>query len=109
LVLVSGINHILRLAVAVEIVRDQVVITVVDGIHNSVEVTGFTKGAVLYGIKDALQLRVKFEARAVFVGMAKILNVLGKVSKQEDVVLTNLASNFNLVRALAHLSQMADK
>jgi len=34
--------------------------------------------------------------RTIIVGMTKILDILSKITEEEDVVLANLTSNFNL-------------
>ena len=84
------------LDVAVEVVADEVVVAVVDdGVAEGREVASVTEHVAFDGVKHLLEIRVEFEV-AVGMGMAKVLYVLCKIAKEEDVVLANLTGDFNL-------------
>jgi hypothetical protein len=86
----------MSLVVAVEVVRHQVVVTVItDSSDQGAKVMDRAKSALLDLGKHFLQVGVNF-MRAVLVTVSEIFNVFSEVAKQEDVVLANLASYFNL-------------
>lgn len=96
MVLVGLVNECLRLNVRVEIVRHEVVVTVVfNGTNKSTEVACITKGTRLDSIKNFDEFGVK-SVCAVCVCMAEILNIFGQITKEEDVVLSNFTGDFNL-------------
>jgi hypothetical protein len=96
LVLVGFVNESLGLIVAVEIIRDEVVVAVLfDGPDQSCERAGISKRVLLDGLKDGLEVRIK-GVGAVVVCMAKILHILGQVTEEEDVVLANFTGDFDL-------------
>jgi hypothetical protein len=87
----------MSLVVAVEVIRHQVVVTVItDSSDQSAKVMDRAKGALLNLGKHFLQVGIDF-MRTVLVTVSEVFNVFSEVSKQEDVVLANLASYFNLV------------
>lgn len=97
MILVALINHVLCLAVTVEIIRYKVVVTVVrNSLNDGIEVIRFTECAVADGVEDTLELGVNLEFRAIPVSMTKVFDILRKVTKEEDVVFTNFTSDFNL-------------
>lgn len=97
LVLVRLVNQGMRLNVALEVIRNEVVITVVtDGGNQAGKVLGVTKGALFDLLKHLDKVRVEV-VRAVGVRVAEVLNIFSKIAKEEDVVLSNLTSDFNLI------------
>ena len=86
----------MRLDVAVEIVRDKVVVTLID---NAVAQSGkpacVAEPAAFNRVENFSEVAVKLEV-AVGVGMAEIFDVFGKVAEEEDVGLADFAGNFNL-------------
>ena len=96
LVAVRLVHERLRLNVAVEVVRHQVEITVVSNRRDhGREVLHVAKRALLNRLKHLGQIRV-YTMRTVRVRVAEVLDVLGQVAKEEDVVLANLTRDFNL-------------
>jgi hypothetical protein len=96
LVLEALINELLRLAVACKIVRDKIVVTVVNNsVQKSRELVGVTKRAFLnlieYGGKRFVELIV-----AIDVAVAEFFDIFGKVPEEEDVTVANFAGNFDL-------------
>lgn len=97
LVAVSLVNQFLRLDVAVEVIRHQVVVSVVaDSRNHGTKVVRSTKCALLDLLKHGIQVRVD-SVRAVGVCVTKILHILSEISEQEDVVLSNFASDLDLL------------
>jgi hypothetical protein len=96
LVLVRFINQGLSLVVAVEVIRDKVVVAVIfNGAHEGRKCTCFAKCTTLDRVKHLHQIGVK-DVRAVVVCVAKVLNIFSQVSEEENVVLANLTGDFNL-------------
>lgn len=96
LVLVGFVNEGLGLVVAVEVVRDEVVVAVVfDGSDESTECTSVTESAFLDLLEDGAEVWVE-SVRAVVVCVAEILDIFGQVTEEEDVVLSDFTSDFNL-------------
>lgn len=105
LVLVRRVNGRMCLDVAVEVVRDQVVVAMVTNSRDHCEkVVGRAKGAVLNCLEYLVQIRVD-SVRAVRVSMAKVFDILREVSKEEDVVLADLTSDLDLY---LHVSKMSE-
>lgn len=87
----------MRVEVAAEVIRHKVVIAVIlDGGNKTAKVLRLSKLAGLDGVKDLEELGVNGVGLAVSVCMAKVLDILSKVSEQEDVVFANLASDLDL-------------
>lgn len=104
LVAVLGVHHLLRVDVALEVVRDQVEIAVVaDRRYHSTKVVGLSESAALNCIKYFVKVRID-GVRSVGVRMAQVLDVLRKGTEEEYVLLPNLPGNLDLlvvsVRAL---------
>jgi hypothetical protein len=68
------------------------------GRHHAGKVLRLAKGALLNLFEDARQVRVDFVLllAAVDVRVAQLLDLLGEVTKEEDVLLADLARNFDL-------------
>lgn len=81
LVLERLVNKIVRLVVAVEVIRHKVVIPMVaHSCDQSTKVIDRAKGALLDLGKHLLQVRVD-GVRAILVGMTKVLDILREVAK----------------------------
>jgi hypothetical protein len=90
------------LEIALEVIRDQVVIAMISDCRDHAgEVLCIPEGALLDGFEHLDKFRVK-GMLAIVVCVAEILDVLGKVSKEEDVVLTNLTGDFDLPQLVFH-------
>lgn len=101
LVAIGLINEGMRLDVAVEVVRHQVVVTMVpDSGNQGAKVVGQAKRALFNLDKDLLQVGVD-GVRAKVVGMAQVFHIFGEVSEQKDVAFTNFTCDFNLQIELA--------
>jgi hypothetical protein len=70
-----------------------------DGVDQGRKCGLVAEHALLDGGKDLLELRVEFMFTVVVV-VAKVLNVFGQSTKQEDVLITSLAGDFNLAVCL---------
>lgn len=108
----------MRLAVRVKVSRDEVVVAVLgDAVDEGGEVLRVAEAALciecqsrdvegedgepgktyaLDQVKDLLERRVELEVAAVGVLVAKVLDVLAERAEEEDVLLANLARDFNL-------------
>lgn len=96
LVLVRLIDELLSINIALEVVGDQVVVSMLDnGIDQSRELTSVTKYTFLDRLEDALKHRVQVKL-GIEVGVAQIFHVLGQVTEKKDVVLSDLASDLNI-------------
>lgn len=96
LVLVRLVDQRVCFDVAVKIVRHKVVITMVpDSRDERFEIRRCAEGALLDFGEDRNQVWVKGMS-AVRVRVTEILDILGKVSEQKDVVLPNLPGNLDL-------------
>lgn len=96
MVLVCLVDQVLRLDVARKVVRDEVVVAVVDDtIDQRRECIGVAELATANRVKDTLQGGVELEAR-IAVCMAEVLHVLGQIAEQEDILLAYLTSDLNL-------------
>ena len=96
LVLIRHIDQIVRLAVAVEVVRDQVVVAVVDNaIDEGGKLVRVAKATGLDSVEDLAEAFVQF-VFAVEVLVAEVFNVFGEVTEEEDVRVADLTSDFDL-------------
>ena len=97
LVLVRLVNQRLCLVVAVEVVRDEVVITMLfDGTDESRESTCVTESAFLDFLEHFGEIGVE-GVRTVGVRVAEVFDVFSEITKEEDVVLADFAGDFNLL------------
>jgi hypothetical protein len=96
LVLVRLIDEILRVDVALEIIRDEIVIAMFyNAVDQSTELTSIAECTIADGVEDPFQLRIDLEA-AVEVSVTKILDVFGEVAEEEDIILADLSCNFDV-------------
>jgi hypothetical protein len=70
-----------------------------DAIKQGGEALGIAKGAAVDVIKYIGELRLEL-VLLVQMRVTEVLNILRKVTEQEDVLFTNLAGDFNLLRVL---------
>lgn len=71
----------MRLDVAVEIIRHEIIVAVIDdGVAQRGEPSGVTELAVFDGIEDFGKVRIQRE-RAVVVGVPEIFDVFGEVAE----------------------------
>jgi hypothetical protein len=90
------VHERLRLNVRVEVIADQVKVAVVfDGADEGGEGTYVAKRALPDLVEDRLEVGVE-RVLAVSVVVAEVLDVLGEVTEEEDVLLADLAGDFDL-------------
>ena len=95
-VLEALVNELLRLDVACEVVANEVVVAVLDdAVDQRGERRCVAEGAALDRVEDGGKLWVEVVV-AVNVRVPEVIDVLGQVAEEEDVVLANLASDFYL-------------
>lgn len=86
------------LHIAVEVVADEIVIAVLDdAVTQGREAAGVAKGVGLDGVKHLGEVWVELEG-AVLVCVPEILNILGQITKKEDVGLADFSGDFDLSR-----------
>jgi hypothetical protein len=96
LVFVGLVDERLRLHVAVEVIRDEVVVAVVlDGADERAERAGVAEGAGLDRGEDVGEVGVD-GVRAVSVRVAQVFDVFGQVAEEEDIVLADFTGDFDL-------------
>jgi hypothetical protein len=96
LVLVRLVDQRVRLDVAVEVVRHQVVVAVVaDRGDQTGKVLRVAEGPLLDGLEDLGKVGVDV-VRAIRVRVAEVLDIFGQVAKEENVVLTNFTRDLDL-------------
>ena len=84
------------LDVAVEVVRNEVVVAVVgDGVAQGAEAARVTEFSTLDGIENFGEVGIELEA-AIGVGVTEIFDVLGEVTEEEDVGFADFAGDFNV-------------
>jgi hypothetical protein len=95
-VLVALIDELLRLDVRREVIRDKVVVAVVnDTVEQSRKPLGISECSLVDAVEHFGELRVELVVR-VEMCVSEVLNVLSEVTEEEDVLLANLASNLDL-------------
>jgi hypothetical protein len=96
LVLVRSVDEILRREVRVEVVRDEVIVAVLDnGIDESREGSLVAKNTILDGFEDLGQVWIDF-VLAIEVVVTKIFHIFCQVAKEEDVLITCLTGDLDL-------------
>ena len=86
----------MRLDVAVEVVGNQIVVTLIDdGVAQGAEAVCVTEFAALDGIEHFGEVGVEFEV-AVGMRVAEVFDILGEVTEEEDVGLPNFASDLDV-------------
>ena len=85
LIFICLIHEPVGLNVAIEIVTDKVIVTMVDnGVNESGKLVLVTECTRAYGIEDLLEVRVD-GMLTVIVGVTEVFDVFSKVTKKEDV------------------------
>lgn len=101
LVAVGIIYQVMRLDIAVEIIRHQIVIAVVaDSRNHGAKVVRSAESALLNLLEDLLKVTVD-GVGSISVRVTQVFDILGQGTEQENVVLTNFTSNLNLYCILA--------
>ena len=96
LVLVRLINECMGLNVAVEVVRNEIVVALIDDrVAQSAEAVGIAEFTTFDGIKDFGEVGVEFEV-AIGVGVPEVFDVLSEVTEEKDVGLADFASNLDI-------------
>jgi hypothetical protein len=96
LLLVRLVDQLLRVDVRLEVVRDEVVIAVVDDRVDQVrELAGVAKHALADGLEHFLEHRVEVEL-LVEVRVAEVFDILAQVAEEEDILFSNLTSDLGL-------------
>lgn len=86
----------MRLDVAVEVIRHQVIVSVMANcVNHGIEIVRRTEGTVFDLVEDLVEVRID-DVRAVVVGMAKVLDIFGEVAEEEDVIFADFTGDFNL-------------
>jgi hypothetical protein len=97
-VLIAFVDELLCLDVRVEVVRDEVVVAVLD---NAVDQRGEALTVAEPPSADAVEnggeLRVELVVR-VDMGVAQVFHIFSEVAEEEDVLLANLTGDFDLAR-----------
>ena len=97
LILVRLVDERVRLDITIEVVADKVIVAVVaDGADEGRELVGVTESVGLDGLEDFDEVRV-YGVGSVVVRVTQVFDVFGQVAKEEDVVLADLAGDFDLV------------
>lgn len=96
LVAIRVVDEGVGLDVAVEVIRYEVVITMVTNSRDhSSKIIGRAECAFLDSFEHLGQVRVH-SVGAVRMRMAEILNIFGEIAEEEYIVLANFTGNFNL-------------
>ena len=86
----------MRFHIAVEVVRHEVVVTVIDdAVAQRGEAAGVAEHVGFDGLEDFGEVGVEGEF-AVVVGVAEVFDVLGQIAEEEDVGFANFAGDFDL-------------
>jgi len=97
LVLVRLIHKRLGLDVAVEVIRDEVIVTMVfDGASQSTERASVAEGASLDCLEDFEEVWIE-SVGAVVVCVAEVFDIFSEVTEEEYVIFSNLTGNFDLI------------
>lgn len=93
LILVRLIDQLLRIEVALEVIRDEVVIAVIDnGVDEGGELTRIAEHSLADGLEDLVERGVELEV-AIEVVVAQVFDIFREVSKEEDVVFADFTSD----------------
>ena len=96
LVLVGLVHEGVGLDVAVEVIRDEVVVAMVgDAVAEGGEAGCVAKHVGFDGVEDFGEVGVELEG-SVVVGMAEVFHVFGQVAEEEDVGFADFACDFDL-------------
>ena len=102
LVLVRGVDQVMRLQVTLEVVGDEVVVAMFsNAADEGRECSYVAKLAALNYVEDLLQLRVDI-ILAIEVCVAKVFNILCQIAEEKDVLIARLARDFDLQKVSLH-------
>ena len=102
LVLVRGVDQVMRLQVTLEVVGDEVVVAMFsNAADEGRECSYVAKLAALNYVEDLLQLRVDL-ILAIVVCVAKVFNILCQIAEEKDVLIARLARDFDLQKVSLH-------
>jgi len=95
--ILKGLVHEgMGLDIAIEIIRDEVIIALVDdGVAEGGEPAGVAELAALDGVEDFDEVGVELDV-AVGVGVTEVFDVFGEVAEEEDVGFADFAGDFDL-------------
>ncbi len=86
----------MRLDVAVEVIADKIVVSMLeDCVDEGREVALVAEGALLDRLEDFPQIGIDL-VLAVVVCVAEVFDILSQITEEEDVALPDLAGNLNL-------------
>ena len=93
----------MSLDIAVEIVRNKIVIAMLDdGVAESGEAAGVTEASTLDSLEHFVKIWIKLEI-SIGVSMAEIFDILCEVSEEEDVGFADFASYLNLYHSFRRI------
>ena len=96
LVLVRNVNQVMRLKIALEVIRNKVIVAMLgDASNKGREGSLIAKGTFLNGVEDLLQFGMDL-VLAVVVCVTKIFHIFCEVAEEEDVLVACLACDFDL-------------
>ena len=96
MIFVRLIDERLGLVVRVEIVADEVVISVIhDTVNQGAELACIAKGVRLDGLEDLFESGID-DVAAVIMVVAEVLDGLGEVAEEEDVRVADFAGDLDL-------------
>jgi hypothetical protein len=96
LVLVRLVDEFLGVDVALEVVGDQVIVSVIrDAVDEGAELGRVAEHAFTDDFEDAREVWVELEV-AVPVRVAQVFDVLGQVAEEEDVVFADFSCDLNV-------------
>lgn len=105
MVLVLLVDELLRLAVRGKVIGHQVVIAVLDdAVDEGGEGAGVAKRSLLDLVEDFGERFVELVV-AVNMSVAEIVDVFGEVAEEEDVLLADLAGDFDLSKSAPSLME----
>lgn len=94
LIAIRLVNEPVGIEVALKIVRDEVVVAVVDDrVDEGGELGGVAEGAGADRVEDAGELGIEVEVCAVEVVVAEVVDVFGEVAEEEDVFFAYFAGD----------------
>lgn len=97
LVAISLIHEAMRLDVALEIVRHEVVISVLANCGNhGAEIMRGAKCALFNLVEDFVEIRIN-NLGAILMCVAQVFNVFGEIAEEENVAFADLSGDFNLL------------
>lgn len=98
LITVCFVDQLVRLNVAVEVIRNKIEIPVLSHSSNQgAKVMRASERALLNFLEYLLKVRINC-MRTVGVGVSQVIDIFGQITKEEDVAVSDFPSNLNLVK-----------